>query len=171
MRVEGSEDRIRVVEEGVVVDVREGRDLRQEMAYDNHHSVNKHEEKVLNKTVGNTAGIGRRHSKPTTHVGSRDCTARWWGMVEEKIKLHIIHDLTFEGQTGEGSGEGRQRSVCTDIEWEKITVCNLGEVLYTILKRTLGLKAEIGVGLQIFIQLLCVRQMEVNPDGASAFFV
>ena len=145
MRVEGSEDRIRVVEEGVVVDVREGRDLRHEMAYGNHHSVNKHKEKVLNEAVGNPAW-----DRATAFRANNTCRIeRLCGSVVGdgggKYQASCYPRSNIRRSDRGGSGEGRQRSVSADIEWEKIPGCNLGEVLYTILKHILGLRAKIGV--------------------------
>ena len=92
MGVKGSEDLVRMVYEGLPVDVRESRHLRQEMTHGNHHSLNKHEEDVLNKAVEETA-----RGRATAFRADDICSSRWWGMVEEKTKLCIIHDLTFKG--------------------------------------------------------------------------
>ena len=81
------------------------------------------------------------------------------GVVEEKEKLRVVHDLTFGGQANarEGGGEGRQgsvlvpegRSVNADTDWQKVPGCQLAGVMMEVITRILGLRAKYGTQKRI----------------------
>ena len=84
-----------------------------ELAYGNHRSAHKHRGEVLRKAATDVA-MGRTIVFKTTQEheveGLRISPV---GVIEEKEKLRMIHDLTIGGQANarEGGGGGRQGSV------------------------------------------------------------
>ena len=76
--------------------------------------------------------------------------------MEEKEKIRVVNDLTFDGPRG-GVGDGPGRSVNADTDWEQVPGTELGEVLDAILKRVLGLRATFGEGAWILTQNMNIK--------------
>ena len=68
------------------------------------------------------------------------------GVVEEREKIRIIHDMTFEHRDGRGRG-----SVNATKDWEEIPECAHAGVMREVLQRILGLWAEFGDRARIHI--------------------
>ena len=69
------------------------------------------------------------------------------GVVEEKAKHEIVHDITSGGNR-----EKQERgSVNETTDWSNIPECELAEVMNDIVKRILGLRAKFGTGRRILI--------------------
>ena len=165
-------DLVNVAEKGVPIAVKQGGDLQREVAYGNHRSVEKHEAEVFRKAMLDVA-LGRAMVFKVEEAGCIDgIRISPVGVVEEKEKIRVIHDLTFEGPS-KGCGGKPMRSVNADTDWGQVPGCELGGVLDAILKRVLGLRAKFGVRARILIQKMDVksafRQVTVDPDGASCF--
>ena len=91
-----------------------------------------------------------------------------FGVVEEREKIIIVHDMNFEHRDGQGRG-----SVNTTTGWKEIAECGLAGVMREVLQRILGSKAKFGDRARILIQKMVVknafRKIPVDPDGAAAF--
>ena len=91
------------------------------------------------------------------------------GVVEEKAKRRIVHDMTLGGNRK----RGERGSVNETTDWSKIPECALAEVMSDIVKRILGLRAKFGTGGRILTQQMdvksAIRQIGVDPAGAAAF--
>ena len=153
---------------GVPVDVLPGGDLAKELEYGNHSSANNFGEAVWKKAVADVA-CGRAIVFPKEQAdqvpGLRVSPV---GVVEEREKIRIIHDMTFEHRDGHGGG-----SVNATTDWDEIPACALAGVMREVLQRILGLRAKFGGRARILIQKMDVknafRQIPVDPDGAAAF--
>lgn len=92
------------------------------------------------------------------------------GVVEEKEKIRVVHDLTFDGPRSGAGGEPR-RSVNEATAWEQVPGYKFGGLVEVILKHIIGLRAKFGVDARILIQMMDVksafRQVGMDPDGAS----
>ena len=185
-RVEGVDVLERIAREGVPADIRTGGDLASELAYGNHRSAAKYGEEVIAKAAADVA-LGRAVVFPVTRaediVGLRISPL---GVVEEKEKLRVIHDLTFCGNKAderarEAPGERKStatpetgaRSVNEDTDWERVPKCALAGVMTEIIARILGLRAKFGTQKRILLQKMDVksafRQVGIAPGGAAAF--
>ena len=93
-------------------------------------------------------------------------TAR--GVVEKRVKIRIIHDMTLEHR--DWSGEG---SVNSTTDWDEIPSCALAGVMHEVVQSVLGLRVKFGDRAWILIQNIDVknafRQILVDPDGDRVF--
>ena len=91
------------------------------------------------------------------------------GVLEEKAKRGIVHDMTFGGNRE----KGERGPVNGTTGWIKIPECELAEMINDALKRIIGLRAKFGAGRRITIPKMDVksafRQIGVYPAGAAAF--
>lgn len=78
------------------------------------------------------------------------------GVVEEKGKIRVIHDLTFEGPRSNAGGDSR-RSVNVDTDWERDA----------ILQQIVGLRANIEIGARILIQKMNVNSGDRRASAIS----
>ena len=90
------------------------------------------------------------------------------GVVEEKEKLRMIHDLSFVVDTEEAGGS----PVNPSTYFEEIPECEMAIVMKEFLVRFLGLRAKYPQS-RILIQKMDVksasRQIPVDLGGAPAF--
>ena len=90
------------------------------------------------------------------------------GVVDEREKMRVIHDMTFDHMDGQG-----ERSVNATTYWEEILTCALAGVMHEVLRRIIGSKAKFGDRARILSQTMDVkhafRNIAVDLDGAAAF--
>ena len=158
----------RIARVGVPVDVLPGGDLTKELEYGNHSSASTFDEAVWEKAVADVAW-GRAIVFPKEQAGQvPGLRVSPIGVVEEREKIRIIHDMTFEHRDGEEGG-----SVNATTDWDEIPACALAGVMHEVLQRVLGLRVKFGDRARILIQKMDVknafRQIPVDPDGAAAF--
>ena len=109
--VPGIEQLKHIARVGVPVDVLLGGDLVKELEYGNHWSANKFGEAVWEMAVADVA-----RGRTTVFPNEQAEQIPWLraspvGVVEERDKIRIIHDMIFEHRDGHGGGVGE----CDDI--------------------------------------------------------
>ena len=97
-----------IAQKGVPAEVGAGGNLGNELAYGNHRSAFKHRGEVLKKAATDAA-MGKTIVFPATQAHEmKELRISPVGVVEEKEKLRVIHNLTFGRQANarEGGGGG-----------------------------------------------------------------
>lgn len=97
------------------MDVRPGKTLGQKVLYGNHPSADAHDRAVIQKAVGDVANARAMVVLISSVRKIRGLHISSTGVVEEKGKFRVVHDLTF-GEVSHG-GEvktGRAVSATTD---------------------------------------------------------
>ena len=122
---------------GVSVDVRPDGDLTKELTYGNRSSAQKFHVAAWEKEVAGVAS-GRAIVFPKEQAGK----VEGWRVspvrvVEEREKLRIIYDMTFEHRDGSGGG-----SVNSTTDWDVISKCALAGEMHDMVQRALELRGN-----------------------------
>ena len=154
---------VKIAEVGVPIAVGPGGDLKHELAYGNHPSAQKWHGAIWQKVVEDVeAGRAVLFKRKVAEKipGLRVSPV---GVVEEKEKLRVIHDLTIPVAEATG-GEGRPVNATTF--FEEIPACGMATVMKEVLERFLGLRARYP-RRTILLQKMDVqsvfRQIPVDP--------
>ena len=73
-------------------------------------------------------------------------------VIEQREKMIIIHQMTFEHRDGHGG-----RAVNATTGWDEVPACALAGVMHEVLQRILGLRAKFGDRARIIIQTMGVK--------------
>ena len=150
---------------GVPVDVAQGGNLFEDLAYGTHPGARDHAE-VIAKKVAADVVTGRALVFNAKFVQEIRGIRLSPSSVAEEPKLRIIHYLTF-------AGSGNRSSVNEDTGFDCAPPCELGHVLRDVLLRVLYLRQKHGPGARIVSSHIDVkeayRQIPADPEGAPVF--
>ncbi|MEO9458877.1 MAG: hypothetical protein ABJG56_07815, partial [Lentilitoribacter sp.] len=123
---------MQAVRHGVPVDVIEGENLEASLQNGNHSSTLQHSGLLLDRLMEDIVN-GRVLPLHRSAAGTvRGLRISPLGVVEERKKVRVILDLTV--------GHG----VNPDTDFDKVPVCDLGEVLFRFIARTCARREQVG---------------------------
>ena len=147
------------------VDVVPGGDLQEEIAHGNHHISESHTGAIRAKIVQDVVNEHALALKRSSVSDTRGLHVSPFDTVEGR-KLHIIHDLTFEG-------DGYRSSVNDDTDFSATPPWELGHVFRDVCRRIIYLCQRHDVVARVMLCRIDVkdasRQIPVEPLHTAKF--